>query len=100
MAGAPRPVHAAAEHVPAGESGGPAGRRLRVSFLVPLPPSSSSCDAVQEEAMESIGGGSIGLCSGTGLGGGGGFASCSYPWLLEERNGFPSRQVLKRVSCS
>lgn len=72
MAGAPRPVHAAAEHVPAGESGGPAGRRLRVSFLVPLPPSSSSCDAVQEEAMESIGGGSIGLCSGTGLGGGGG----------------------------
>lgn len=71
MAGAPRPVHAAAEHVPAGESGGPAGRRLRVSFLVPLPPSSSSCDAVQEEAMESIGGGSIGLCSGTGLGGGG-----------------------------
>lgn len=70
MAGAPRPVHAAAEHVPAGESGGPAGRRLRVSFLVPLPPSSSSCDAVQEEAMESIGGGSIGLCSGTGLGGG------------------------------
>lgn len=70
MAGAPRPVHAAAEHVPAGESGGPAGRRLRVSFLVPLPPSSSSCDAVQEEAMESIGGGSIGLCSGTGWGGG------------------------------